>query len=296
MDLRDLLRSHGIPFQEHGQHHHATRGNVVIDCPHCSPGSGRYRMALHLTRRISTCWACGRHWIVKTIALAANRPLPQIAEAFSNVRGAFEIAKEEPCGTFTPPAGIVPLTATEAQAHRKYLAGRGFDPDQLASVWDLAAIVPPSSHQWRVFIPVVADNRQVSWTTRSISDQNTSQRYMSAPPEHESVRHKECLFGEHLASHTIVICEGPFDAMRIGPGAVATMGLSVSRSQILRMSRFGRRAILFDNEPVGRAAAKKLADQLGGFRGITEVVEIEGKDPGSAPEADIEEVREAFLK
>jgi DNA primase len=121
-------------------------------------------------------------------------------------------------------------------------------------------------------------------------------RYVSARPDQELTPHKSLLYGEDYTRHAVVICEGPTDAWRIGPGAVATMGLSVTLSQVYRMSRFPVRVICFDNESEARRRADRLAKQLQPLPGETYVAWIEtGKDVAEADPAEVVELRRRFL-
>ena len=129
----------------------------------------------------------------------------------------------------------------------------------------------------------------VSWTTRTISSDESITRYVSASPQEESISHKSILYGEDLARQVIVIVEGPVDAWAIGPGAVATLGIVYSTAQINRMIRFPVRYILFDSEIEAQKRAKKLSNSLSCFPGTTAIITLDsGKD---AAEADADEIK-----
>jgi len=93
------------------------------------------------------------------------------------------------------------------------------------------------------------------------------------------------------------VCEGAFDAWRIGPGAVATLGVGYSEAQVGRILRFPIRAICFDSEPQAQKRARKLRDELTGFKGETYVIELESaKDASEASEVEILQIRKEILK
>ena len=59
---------------------------------------------------------------------------------------------------------------------------------------------------------------------------------------------------------TVIVVEGPFDALRIGEGAIATLGSGWKNEQARLIStRFKRSYILFDAEEDATLRARKLA-------------------------------------
>jgi DNA primase len=143
-------------------------------------------------------------------------------------------------------------------------------------------------------VPITLSGEIVSWTTRSLH--NKGVRYLNARPEEESVSAKDVLFGEEFCGHAVVVVEGSFDAMTIGPGAVAVMGLKVSARQFERICSFPLRVIAFDSEREAQRRASKLSQELKLFPGETYLVELSGKDAASSPKHEIEELRRRFLK
>jgi DNA primase len=91
--------------------------------------------------------------------------------------------------------------------------------------------------------------------------------------------------------------EGPLDVWRIGPGAVCTCGTAFTRTQLARAVRFPVRAVCYDNEPTAQRRARKLVKQLEVFPGKTMLIQLEsGKDPGSADESELCEMRRKILQ
>ena len=139
------------------------------------------------------------------------------------------------------------------------------------------------------------DGKLVTWTTRSIGNGPT--RYVSAPKNCEGIPIKETLYGEDYARQAVVVCEGPTDVWAMGPGAVATFGLNVTESQILRLSAYHVRAICFDNQPEAQVRAKVLVQDLSCLPGATYNIRLEsGKDPAEADREEIEGIRREFLE
>jgi len=187
------------------------------------------------------------------------------------------------------PSGLQPLL----EPHRAYLKGRGFDPDATAKLWGLRSIGMSGRLQWRIWIPITLDGELVSWTTRSIG-RHTFQRYVSARPDEEVVPHKSVLYGADLARHAVIVCEGPTDAWRIGPGGCCLFGLNWTAEQVTEIGSFPVRAICFDRGEMSRA--RRLASELEGWSGETHVVELEsGDDPATADPEELAELRELYL-
>src|SRR5207245_2797387 len=110
-------------------------------------------------------------------------------------------------GRYKEPSGVGPLLPE----HRNYLSKRGFDPDEVVEKWGVKGIGRGGRYQWRLFVPVFVEKKPVSWTTRAVG--NVELRYVSAPKTEESVHLKDTLFGEDYVRNTIVVVEGPLDAM-----------------------------------------------------------------------------------
>ncbi len=180
-------------------------------------------------------------------------------------------------------------------AHEHYLSERGFTPSELVSTWKIKGIGPISELglQWRIFIPIYLDNVLVSWTTRGLADKGV--RYVNAPSEWESIPRRELLYGEDFVGHTIIVVEGPTDVWKIGPGAVATFGVAFSRAQVEKLSKYPHRVICFDSEEGAQVKAKELCQQLMAFPGETMNVMLTAKDPGSATDQEIQQLRR-FLR
>jgi hypothetical protein len=284
----DLLKQNNIDYRKGGEHHHVTANWIGFDCPFCSPGSGRFRMGYSLLRGNCSCWTCGFHHITKVISALLDVPYGKAKEISGSI-DRIRIRHKPTRNKVRLPTGLGPLLPV----HKSYLTSRGFEPTILQMFWKIGGIGLASDLAWRIWIPIINDGRTVTWTTRSLGD--VYPRYINARPEWEELSSRSLLYGEDYARHAIVIVEGPTDVWRIGPGAVATMGLAYSTSQILRMSKYPMRVVCFDNEPEAQKRAKKLCRQLGSFPGKTHRLQLEAKDPGEASLEEVDYIRERFL-
>ena len=135
-----------------------------------------------------------------------------------------------------------------------------------------------------------ANGNDGSWTTRAVSD-DVKLRYVNARPEEELRPIKSLLYGQHHLRHAVVICEGPTDAWKIGPGAVATFGVNYTKAQLLRMSKYPVRFVCFDSEPIAQQRAQALCEALIPFPGTTKNITLDAMDPGSASEKELRQLR-----
>lgn len=238
------------------------------------------------------CWTCGKLDPVKTLVKITQKPFNEIARLwrcvasdakFRNYKGT------QTNGKLVLPPNLGPLLPFQ----RDYLAKRGFDPDELESMWGFKGIgLIAGPLKWRIFIPIVHNFEMVSYTTRAATDKGVI-RYRTAQKEHEKVSIKRVLFGEDHCLHVILVAEGVLDAVKIGPGAVATCGVGYTRSQVLRLAKYPKRVIVFDAEPEGQKAAQKICRELEVFPGITQNVILEsGKDPSRVSKQELLELRE----
>lgn len=196
-------------------------------------------------------------------------------------------------GKLALPRGLGPLQ----HAHRHYLSRRGLRPRQTAELWQLQGLGldAPGGLRWRIFIPIIQNREIVSWTTRAIGEL-IGPKYRTAAANQEAISHKEVLYGADYTNNSCIVVEGPGDSWSVGPGAVATLGLGYSQAQVLALSKYPIRAICFDNEKEALKRARRLFSELEAFPGQTFIVTLDAKDPGSAKESELKELRIRFLE
>lgn len=283
MTIQEVLRDHGVVFASHGEHPLARPNWIAIrNCPFC--GNDRYYLGFNTRKRFFNCWSCRGH---RTVVTLVRLGVPYaIAKDFARDAGPLpggEIERTK----LVEPAGRGPLL----RIHRKYLEGRGFNPDELVRTWELEGIGRAVALSWRIYIPITFKERRVSWTTRTVGD--VPARYISASPTQEAMNHKHTLYGLDFVRHSTIVVEGPADAWRVGPGAVATLGTGYSDAQVLLLSKVPYRYICFDRSPSAQRRANDLAAELAPFPGETHVVELDADDPGSASPKEIKMLRKA---
>lgn len=289
MNFLEFLESNNVHTVTVGQDKHARVGWTNFACPFCGSSSGKFHMGYRHGTNWTSCWKCGSHSVTEVIVQLTGvsfRQAKKLVDSTASIGFDSAIDKR---GKLVVPKGVREMS----ENHRRYLRRRGFDDLELEKLWKLQGISLSSRLAWRIFIPIIYGGKTVSWTTRSVSD-SAGVRYISAAPEEEAMNHKHLLFGEDLVRHAAIIVEGPFDAMRIGPGAVGTLGTSYSTAQLNRMAKFPVRVICFDSEDTAQKRARALAQELEVFSGSTFVVELDAKDAGSASAREIKRLRSAF--
>lgn len=290
--IRELLDDLDIEYVEAGQHHHAHEGWIQIDCPFCAPNSQKFHMGYKLSGGYMSCWMCGKHDTVEVLATITGRTHQQIKRLLVGVERDRRIyTQSEKRGVYNPPRAVGPLL----RPHRRYLRDRGFDVEMLERLWNLKGLGICGRMSWRIFVPVEHEGVPVSWTTRSIAPEAT-QRYISAKKSEELINHKHLIYGEDYCRYSIIVVEGAPDAWKIGPGCGAILGLSITRQQIARISKYPVRAICFDNQPAAQRRAQKLCDLLGPLPGETYNIQLDSKDAAEAKNKDIRQLRKHFLE
>jgi hypothetical protein len=91
----------------------------------------------------------------------------------------------------------------------------------------------------------------------------------------------------------VVIVEGPTDVWRLGPGAVALLGIKWKAPQIKLLAQYPKRFVLLDNnETKAQQQAESLAQSLALYPGQTEIITGIDTDPGDMSPADAKTLME----
>lgn len=293
MELTQLLESLGIPYRRGGEHHHVRTGWIGIDCPSCGRGTEKFHLGINQRSFACVCWRCGARRLYDVLLELTDEKQGEVYKLLKTLESSSPARKqtEKPQGRLKLPSSVGELL----KPHKRYLRKRGFDPDEISKVWNVQGLGIAGRYSWRLFIPIVLRGATVSWTTRAISDDEGVMRYLTSPPDCELVSSKSLLYGEDFATHAVIVVEGPTDAWRIGPGAVATFGLNTSAKQLERLSRYAVRAICFDNEPRAQRRAQQLARSLSLLPGVTFNIQLDSADPGSAQVKEIRKIRKRIF-
>lgn len=292
MDIIRLYRDYGVDHKAEG-HKHTRPGWVNTECPFCTGNPGMH-LGWNLKEEYFFCWRCGWHAPIATLSELLKlepRTIIPILKQYELNRTVYNQSKIEK-KTFKFPSSLSHLKTS----HKKYLKGRGFDPDKLEVEWMLQGTSPVSrldnlSYKFRILIPFYWNGEVVSFDSRDITE-NQKEKYLACPAYYETIGHKEILYGDQEQwDPQLGICvEGPTDVWRLGKMAFATSGIQYKREQIRIMSNtFKRIAVVYDDDPQAQVQAKKLVAELK-FRGVDAWnVPIKG-DPGSMTDKQAKEL------
>lgn len=292
MRFVEILDAHRIRYETDGRY--SRPGWVQFQCPHCSGGKDPDKLyaGFCLSYRYVNCWRCGKHSIADTLYAACRVEWSEAKRLAGLIDRATAVAERPRASRVVLPDHLGDMQT----AHREYLRGRGFDPDEIERLWGVRGIGIAIELPWRLWIPINRFGELVSWTTRSI-DPDNPMRYISASPEQETFNHRTLLYGADYVRHECIVVEGPTDVWNVGPGAVATLGTGFTPAQVATLvKRFAVRYVCYDPEPAAQRRARALCDSLMAFPGETYNVVLEsGNDPGSASKSEVRELREAVF-
>jgi len=300
MSIERLLRDYNIPFVMPGEHHHCSEGWVNINCPFC--GGDNYHLGINTEHSGSHCWRCGGHHTTKVISKVldiSNSEANGILTKYQ--RGGKATTKEAKVSIY--PLKLPYPTIKLNEVGKRYLRGRGFDPERLEREWGVLQTGPTcfldmARYDNRILIPIYWGREMVSFQSRDITGES-EKKYLACPSRREKTKHKNVVYGKEERwpeTDSLIIVEGITDVWRLGGYSVATFGISFTTEQVLLLSKMaGRFFIIFDNEPQAQEQARKLAVKLKalGRRAYVETVE---EDPGSMKQEEADYLVKNLLK
>jgi hypothetical protein len=300
MSLEKLYRDHGIPFADEGERHYK-EGWLNTSCTFCNKTDGNH-LGFNTEGNYFFCWVCGYHSIRETIAalLRVSEPEAQrIATNYKVTKSGTFFKKESSAKhirlnkfPFKYPTNTVDLN----KVHKRYLSGRGFDPDELINDWDLQATSPNSilkvgdkviKYAYRILIPFKWNDEIVTYQCRDYTNKQDP-KYMACPIDREKVHHQNILYGDQSKwKETGLIVEGVFDAWRFRGRAAATLGMQLTDEQVRVMVKsFKRVFIIFDPGRKEKAEAIKLQKRLEAFGIECNLILDLDTDPGAMKQED----------
>lgn len=277
---------------------------IQVACPWCgsqsSKGGEKLYGGINTVTEAFNCWRCGSHSLISLMwAVGVKDPKATIWEyrhgftdgATGGRSHAQELALPE-CGPMV-------------WAHRNYLRGRGFDPDELAMLYGLKGTgqgclfatksrPEPINLAWRILIPMRNEKGYtVSWQARDITGRSKL-RYIGCPDVDALASYKTMLYGAEFARRDVVgVVEGVVDMWRMGPGFVATLGTGVTPEQVKQLAQWGRVVVCFDSEPQAQRHAREIAGNLASLGVRCDIVDLElgSRDPGDLTPQEAGEMR-----
>jgi hypothetical protein len=243
-------------------------------------------LGFNVNQEYAHCWRCGKHFMDTAVAKLLNvKPsaAQQILKQYGErpTRKVKEVKRKVRAKAHKLPADTTALRAR----HKRYLESRNYDPDEIASIWDVQGTGPLSkldnvSYKHRILAPIIWDGERVSFQTRDITGKHPV-KYLACPKDRELIEHQHILYGKQSEwSDVGIAVEGITDVWRLGPKAFGTFGIDFTRRQIRAMAKHFRRIIiLYDEEPQAQKQADVLQAELV-FRGLDVAKEVITGDPG----------------
>ena len=306
-ELRDLLE------RKFGQASLVSGGNgpeIVVQCPHCS----RRKLSVNARKAVWHCWHCGEAGTLKAL-LGMDVKVDVSRRAF----------RPRTLG-YIPPGDTVPVGSLPDDHEAScYLAMRKFDRKVLSDVFGISYCRRGRKFGGGIFdtsgclvIPITDGGRDVAWQARLLYDPDKvpegheasygwlfeNGKYKKPPKYFTSPGFKkgERLFNMDQASRfpIVVVTEGAFDAMRVGPCAVAAFGKGVTDIQAELLKRWQVVVLLLDPDAeADQESLRRRIEMRGPFGRLgtgpkVVSVHLSGyKDAGEAPQGEV--VRQIML-
>ncbi len=299
-DIQRLLTDHNVPFTTEGQH--STDGWVNVHCPFCT-GSREFHLGLHEDGGAAHCWRCGTHSALSALNAILEMPAPEVRKLLEKYQIRTTRKRQEEAKVAIFPMKFPKPNAPLSPLYKRYLEGRGFDPEELEKEWGVFQTGPVSflddiSYSHRIIIPIRWDGEVVSFQGRDITGKS-DRKYLVCPKRREKIHHKNILYGKQESwrrSRGIIVVEGVTDVWRLGRFSAATFGIEFKMEQILQLARLHDRFhIVFDDEPQAQRQARELATKLKALRKTADVHKIQG-DPGAMRPDDAKHLVRSLLR
>jgi len=264
LDNKALLDYIGIKYQTSGKN--TARNAVSFQCPFCGDHSDHGNLSIFGTYR---CWRCGSYKLRELLERLGFDGDLNLFFTETGFRKTAPDAKYD--GRFRQPKESFSIPGDELNVGAaNYLKQRGYDPRECKNVYGFKSYGQFGQYKGmnlshRIMIPVYdKDGTLSSWVARDYSGY-AKLRYMTPKPDQCVKTVKELLYNAHLCSAAwAIVCEGVFDALKIGVGAIATFGIELSPKQMELLAKFDTLIWLWDNEKHAQEQARRYA-QL--FRG-----------------------------
>lgn len=288
-----FFTAHNIEWVDKGPS--ATKGNIAIRCPRCGMADPSHHLAVSLEGKGYRCFRTKSHSgrsvpkLIQDLLQCSWPEALRLAGVATHVSSDFvadhEVGKKlfayiNKTDTTTEPKTLRFPAEFRALADRgggryfvDYLLGRGYDLDdipELREAYNLQYAIA-GAFKYRLVFPITMNNKLVNWTGRSISSTATL-RYRTLSTDPETAREdglpaatrsiEQTLFNyDNLleGGDELLICEGPFDAMRLdlvggrtGIHATCVFTKDVSTEQIFLLEKlrdlYDRITLVIDND------------------------------------------------
>ena len=300
-DFEKYLKDNHLHYAKPGDRHYR-QGWINIPCPMCKRPNGNH-LGYSIKQGYFFCWSCGRHKITNIIAVISRCSPSESLRVLYEYQGMGPSRSQSQALKKRSVACRLPENTRPIEKNDKaynYITKTRNLPKSDIDLWDIRKTGPVGKYKYRLVMPFYHNGGIVTYQTRDYTDKQ-SIPYLSCPKEQAVLDVKETLYGYDLAQDydTLIIVEGVFDAINIGPGAVATCGTSWKDEQFILMKEWNKHCIFFDpNERGALKEAKRLKASLELFSDHVDIIKPEGIDcdPGALPKEYVKELRKMIRK
>lgn len=290
MDANNLYR---LLVSVFGEQYITRKKQFRINCiqPHCGDQSGN--LEINLDKGICHCWRCGYSGTVRQLFWDYLGYIPDIRDELRTIE---DFDREEPEFTeikyvelpkefrplWKPPESLIGKMAFRYASNRMSM-------DEIEKYY--VGYCGIGKYARRIIVPTFENGRVVYFVARAIFP--NPKRYDNPTKEEGYAGTNEIVFNIDRARvlNRAVLCEGVFDAIKVGEDGVALFGSDISGAQLMKLYDISRIYVMLDSpqkDPNSIKNAIKIADEFREHRhpGIYLVVLPSG-DPGSNSREDL---------
>lgn len=272
-------------------------------CPYCGDSYNHYQLGFSDKEEFCSCWKCGWHpvdealsYVLKIPKKEVNKILSQYRNGYSKNKKINNVKKIE-----LPHFGFTDM-------EYNYLVSRHFNPNNLQKKFKVNGGGEVGRWAYRIILPFFYKGTLISWTGRSILSKETCEeleipRYYNLSVEESVLNPKEYWFNSDNASKdSVIIVEGPFDALRLEDDCISGWGSTITEKQKLYLVKNYKKVyLLFDNDNIdgkdtGEKKSIKLKKELEALGLEVQDIgsylkEFNRKDPGELTYSEVREIK-----
>ncbi len=314
-DWLSFIKAHKIPYVTSGPN--TAKNHISIKCCWCGNDDPSEHLGLSLNEN-APAWGCLRNqkhrgqnvmFLVQKLLNCSKAIAAQEVARFSG--GPMKPALSEVNEPIIQPGDLIlptyfkPVTQGPGNTNLfwQYLEGRGFMAGHIQELVNRYRLHCCMIGEWnmRLLIPLFFEGRLMSWTGRSIhKDEGLRYKTLSREAGHgykAKMRSADLLFDYdnlELGGKALFICEGPFDAMKVGFYAAKanmratclfTNGISENQMILLAKLRDKYEQFIVLLDPDAQTQSMHIAGELAALLPRVRRVTLEAgfKDPGDLP-------------
>jgi DNA primase len=243
-----------------GEQYEIRRGQFRIDCinPLCDDDSGN--LEISLDRGIFHCWKCEYSGKLRKLLRDYLGKAPNLEEYVSPAdlrRSIFEVEEEEEKvpKIFSLPKEYIPFDGRKlgivGQKAYQYAVSRITKEDIQKHRIGFCGL---GDYRWRIIIPVLREGKVIYFVARAFMG-NKDLPYRNPDKEECGIGKEEIVFNIEgaIKEGQAVICEGVFDALKVGDDGVAIFGTHISDEQVEQLKVVKKIYVLLDADALDKA-------------------------------------------